>query len=217
MTSAVALQGDDGRNSRRAPKTKASRRPVPLHPLAADVVAAWKADGWRSYVGREPAANDPIFPNPRGEAWRPDSAPFLRDDLEAAGLATVTATGELIEFRSTRRSFTTWLDSHGLPGEVQDRLIRHVDASVRGRHYRGESPETLARLAAAVATIRLAVGKGDEAPAEESDAVPATVSDRSLDRAAPTGGPRMRRIRRRRRRDSNPWYLSVRRFSKPLP
>src|SRR5690606_38337066 len=65
------------------------------------------------------------------------------------------------EFRSTRRSFTTWLDAHGVSPDVQDRLIRHVDASVRGKHYRGETPESMARLAAAVSTIALATGEPD--------------------------------------------------------
>src|SRR5690606_4486786 len=80
--------------------------------------------------------------------------PDFRLDLEAAGMATAYE-GEPFEFRSTRRSFTTWLDVHGVPGEVADRLIRHKDDSVRGKHYKGETPESVARLASAIGAIRL--------------------------------------------------------------
>ncbi len=153
---AIAQSGDDGPSSRRATKTKASRRPVPVHPVAALVLAWWRADGWRAYVGRAPEDGDPILPSPDGGTWRPRSAELFRDDLEAAGLPT-DYEGEPLELRSTRRSFCTWLDAHGVAADLQDRLIRHVDRSVRGRHYRGDTPEALGRLASAVATIRLDV------------------------------------------------------------
>lgn len=156
VTSAVALIGDEGRDSRRAPKTRASRRPVPLHPVAVAVLASWKAEGWRALVGRDPKPEDPVLPGPGGEGWRPDAAPDFRADLRAAGLPD-SYEGEPFEFRSTRRSFATWLDAHGVPGEIADRLIRHVDVSVRGKHYKGETPEGMARLATAVATIAIEI------------------------------------------------------------
>jgi integrase len=154
VTSAVALIGDEGKATRRAPKTKASARPVPLHTLARDVLEFWGAEGWRRLVGRDPRPEDPILCDEKGQPWRPDSASLFRSDLETAGLPT-TYKGEDYEFRSTRRSFTTWLDAHGVDGDTQDRLIRHVEKSIRGKHYRGETRESMARLAAAVATIRL--------------------------------------------------------------
>ena len=167
VTTAIAMHGDDGHATRRAPKTKASKRPVPLHPLAATVLDAWKREGWRAFVGRAPEENDPIVPGPDGLPARPRSASLFREDLEAAELPT-SYESEPFELRSTRRSFTTWLDAHGVPGEVQDRLIRHVDIGVRSRHYRGETPEAMARLAAAVATIALSF---DEAPSGSSPPV----------------------------------------------
>ncbi len=165
---AVARYGDDGWATRRTTKTKASRRTIPIHPFAAEVLATWRATGWAAFVGRLPENTDPVLPSAEGLPWRPRSSEFLRVDLDAAGLPTRFA-GALFEFRSTRRSFATWLESHGVSGETIDRLLGHSGTSVRRRHYSATDLEVLAR---AVATIQLGKGTDDTDPNDRARAGP---------------------------------------------
>jgi hypothetical protein len=76
-----------------------------------------------------------------------------------------------------RRSFATWLEAHGVPGEHIDRLLRHSQKTVRGKHY---SAADLLAKKRAVETIRLNLGKpeggtasskssGDESSGESSE------------------------------------------------
>ena len=150
----LATRGPDGWATEKAPKTRSSKRTIPLHPLLAEGLDAWKREGWRAYVGRAPKDDDPIFPNPDGKPWRPPSAELLQADLAAAELPT-TFKGKNIDTRAFRRSFATWLEAHGVPGEHIDRLLGHAQASVRGRHYSAVDLDALNR---AVATIRLDLG-----------------------------------------------------------
>jgi len=149
----IARYGDEGWATRRATKTRAGRRTIPLHPAAVAALDAWRESGWRTFVGRAPTDADPILPSPEGEAWRPRSSDLLREDLATVGLPDAWGQGaEPFEFRSTRRSFASWLEAHDVPGDHADRLLGHAGASVRRRHY---SAGDLAALARAVATIRL--------------------------------------------------------------
>jgi integrase len=159
---AVARYGDEGWATRRTTKTKASRRTIPIHPYAAKVLATWRESGWAAFVGRPPKDTDPVLPSAEGLPWRPRSSEFLRVDLEAADLPTKFG-GALFEFRSTRRSFATWLESHGVSGETIDRLLGHSGTSVRRRHYSATDLEVLAR---AVATIRIGKGNDDSDPTD---------------------------------------------------
>jgi len=149
----IARYGDEGWATRRATKTKAGRRTIPLHPAAVAALDAWRESGWRTFVGRAPTDADPILPSPEGAAWRPRSSDLLREDLATVGLpATWGEDAEPFAMRSTRRSFATFLEAHDVSGDHADRLLGHAGASVRRRHY---SAGDLVALARAVATIRL--------------------------------------------------------------
>jgi len=163
---AIARQGDTGWATRRATKTAAGRRLVPLHPSTARVIKAWREHGWAAYVGRPPTDEDPLLPAADGSPWRPRSSHFLRLDLEAAELPT-TFDEQPFEFRSTRRSFATWLESHDVSGELIDRLLGHAGTSVRRKHYAAANLDALLR---AVSTIELELGD-DEASDESSKAL----------------------------------------------
>jgi hypothetical protein len=69
---------------------------------------------------------------------------LLRDDLESAGLTTQYK-GIDLDTRVFRRSFATWLEANGVPGEHIDRLLGHAQQSVRGRHSLGRGPRRPAR------------------------------------------------------------------------
>ena len=93
----VGKKGDGGFAKVKGPKTKASRRTMPLHPAARGALVA-------ELVGREPRAEDFVFPGADGEAARPRSAAQIREDLARLGLPTEIR-GQAIEFRATRSSF----------------------------------------------------------------------------------------------------------------
>ncbi len=139
------------------PKTKYGKRDLPLHHLAIEWLAWWKARGWAAHVKRERGADDYVFPSPAGAAWRPRGPDILRADLEAAGLSKdfVSPDGEraLLDFHATRHTFATWLGAAGVDGELVDRLLGQSPRSVRGRHYQAPSLEALARV---VQTLDLA-------------------------------------------------------------
>jgi integrase len=147
----LAIDGPEGWATPKDPKTRASRRLVPLHPQALAALETWKERGWKAYVGRAPKDDDHIFASPDGEGWRPQSAAFLRDDLEGCGLPK-TFEGEEMQFRDLRHCFSTWLASAGVAEELRDRLMGHAPRTVGLRHYTGVD---LARLREAVETIQL--------------------------------------------------------------
>ncbi len=153
---AVACWGDEGAATRRKPKSKASKRLVPIHPLALAELTRWRAEGWRAHVGRDPKPDDPVFPSKSGTPFRPPSALLFRKDLVAAGMAPDFAddegTTEAFDFRSTRRSGATWLTAHDVSASVADRLMGHAAQSVREKHY---AASDLGLMARAIETITL--------------------------------------------------------------
>ena len=154
----LALVGPKGWGTLKAPKTRANKRNVPLHSRALAALDAWKAHGWRAYVGRDPTDDDPILPDRDGTPWRPANAGArFRRALERAGLPTTFA-GAKLDTRCLRRSFATWLEGHGVPGDHIDRLLGHTRPSIRAKHYSGADYAALSR---AVETIRLDLGDGE--------------------------------------------------------
>jgi integrase len=135
----------------KAPKTKGSKRKLPLHRCADAAIGEWLAVGWPALVGRQPTDDDYLFPRPDGQPARPRSAELLRADLEACGLPS-TIDGRPVEFKATRSSFATWLDDAGVDKAVRKRLMGHVVSDVTdGRYTRRE----IERLAEAVERIGL--------------------------------------------------------------
>jgi integrase len=134
IKASLAIKGPAGFASEKAPKTKSSKRAIPVHSTLGEALKQWKTQGWRAYVGRDLGDDDPIFPDESGRPWRPRSAELLRADLERAKLPTEYE-GALIDTRVFRRSFATWLEACGVPGTHIDSLLEHAQQTVRGRHY----------------------------------------------------------------------------------
>ena len=154
---AVALVGAKGPKAfakAKAPKTKASKRTLPVHRAAVAAIREWLDAGYAMLVGRQPGPTDYLFPRPDGQPSRPRSAEFIRDDLKAAGLPDV-CDGKPVEFKATRSTFATWLDEAGVDERVRKRLMGHVATDVTEKHY---TARELATLAVAVETIDLAWG-----------------------------------------------------------
>ncbi len=140
------------------PKTRSSKRDVPLHQAARTWLAWWRDEGWSLRFGRKRSDEDAVFPAVDGEPGRPRDANILRRDLTAARLPVdfVTPEGEKIPFtfHATRRTFSRLLSDAGAPVEVIGMLAGHAGATITERHYMGRSLEAMAR---AVALIRLAL------------------------------------------------------------
>lgn len=171
-------------------KTYSSIRDLPIHPAAADAVAEWLADGWERLVGHPWTPADPLFPNAAGQHWRPDSAKFLRKDLEAVGLPTHIE-GEPLTFHALRRSCASWLEAAGAPGEVVSVFLGHAPKTTADRHYAAKVVENLR-----VWVLKVGLVWTPGVCADASGAV----CDEPLGNAKPLGrrapGGRIRRARR---------------------
>lgn len=166
IVQAVAIVGAKGKGGwakPKAPKTKGSKRTLPLHPAAVAALREWMAEGWPALVGRAPGPADYLFPGEKGGPCRPKSAAQLRADLAAVGLP-VEIDGAPVEFKATRSSFATWLDERDVPQPKIKRLMGHTALDVTQRHY---TARDLEQLAAAVLVIPLVwtPGTGTRPPA----------------------------------------------------
>ncbi|MFA5892255.1 MAG: tyrosine-type recombinase/integrase [Actinomycetota bacterium] len=146
---ACQCKGEAGYATMGTPKTRRSKRIIPLHPTAVAALRWWFDDGWPMLMGRDPKPEDPVFPSPvSGEHYRPRSADLIRDDLRSAGAPVAPG----VDFRACRRSFATWLYEAGVDEETRGRLMGHAPQSVTSDHY---TATVLARLSEAVARIPL--------------------------------------------------------------
>jgi integrase len=140
------------------PKTRSSKRDVPLHPAALAWLTWWRDEGWTAHVGRPRTDEEPVFRAVDGEAGRPRDPNILRRDLRAAKLPEefTAPDGARIPytFHATRRTFSRMLGDNGVPPEMVGMLDGHAAKSVTERHYMGRSLEAMAR---AVATLTLAL------------------------------------------------------------
>jgi integrase len=74
-------------HNRKRTKTEIVRR-VPVHPTLAAFLKTWREQGWPIFQGREPQADDLIFPTERGTMKRQQGAwESFQLDLDALGLA----------------------------------------------------------------------------------------------------------------------------------
>jgi integrase len=156
VTKQIPVQADGKDPKVRAckPKTRCAHRTLPLHAQAMNALREWKATGWVLLVGRQPRPIDPVFPNERGDHYRPRSAELLCQDLELAGCPTLFAGEHPLDFHATRRSFATWLEANEVNGDLIDRMMGHAAKNVRKRHYSATDLELMRR---AVETIQLRI------------------------------------------------------------
>jgi integrase len=135
--------------TRGTPKTRSSKRDVPLHHAALAWLTWWRDEGWTAHVGRPRTDDEPVFPAVDGEAGRPRDANILRRDLKAAKLSEdfVTPDGERLPytFHATRRTFSRLLGDNGVSAELVGMLCGHAGKSVTERHYMGRSVEAMTR------------------------------------------------------------------------
>lgn len=67
-------------------KTQITRE-VPVHPVLAQLLAAWRSIGWKATFHRDPTADDLIVPGRDREVWPShDADDYFKDDLDVLGL-----------------------------------------------------------------------------------------------------------------------------------
>lgn len=147
----IGAKGKGGFAKAKAPKTKKSKRTLPLHPATVAALREWIETGWIALVGRAPGPEDFLFPGLNGRGARPRSAELIRYDLAAVGLP-IELEGQPIEFKATRSSFSSWLDAEDVPRERIKRLLGHAARDVTEAHY---TKRDLEQLMAAVLVIPL--------------------------------------------------------------
>jgi len=100
------------------PKSKASKKPVPLHPLLAEWLATWRKE--TTY----PANDDLVFPSVRLKGQKPPRANMLvADHLQpAARKAGIT---EPVGFHTLRRTLASALMANGSDVRLVQELLRH--------------------------------------------------------------------------------------------
>ena len=103
-----------------APKSEASKRPVPLHPLLAESLATWRKETMY------PANDDLVFPSVRLKGKKPPRANMLvADHLQpAARKAGIT---ERIGFHTLRRTLASALVANGSDVRLVQEMLRHAN------------------------------------------------------------------------------------------
>jgi integrase len=147
------VRGADGQYQRLAPKSRASRREVPL---AADEVRRLKRH--RLANGR-PADGELVFA-PDGEALSPVPAyrAFKRACRAALKLPKETKASELPRFHDLRHAFASHALAAGLSAHAVATLLGHSDAGLVWRRYGHALPDELAGAATVLAGWRAAMG-----------------------------------------------------------
>lgn len=140
-------KGDKGRID--TPKTKWARRSVPLHPALQGPLDAWLKEGWSAFVGREPKAEDFVFPDWDGRPRRPHDADLFRKDLVAAGCPTFF-NGEPLTPYSLRHMFSTLLTESHAHDAAHDRMMGHRPKDTKTLNY---SAKLLPFLATEIAKL----------------------------------------------------------------
>jgi integrase len=157
-----------------APKSRTSRREVPLHPAVVSWLTWWRDEGWSTHYRRERTDADAVFPAVDGEAGRPRDPNILRRDLKAAGQPEdfVTPEGERLPytFHAFRRTFASMLVEAEVTGEIISMLAGHAGKTVTERHYMGRNLDAMARAVARLTlTLPERPGVAPEAPARAEE------------------------------------------------
>lgn len=100
------------------PKSSASKRPVPLHPLLADSLQAWRNE--TPY----PANDDFVFPSFRLQGRKPPRANMLVADHLQPAARKAGITGK-VGFHTLRRTLASALVANGNDVRLVQELMRH--------------------------------------------------------------------------------------------
>jgi len=103
-----------------APKSKASKKPVPLHPLLAEAL-----DGWRKETSYS-SDDDLVFPSMRLKGQRPPRANMLvADHLQPA--ARRAGIADRVGFHTLRHTLASVLVANGSDPKLVQELLRHAN------------------------------------------------------------------------------------------
>jgi len=101
-------------------------REVPVHPVLAGILAAWRADGWANLYGRAPTPDDLISPSPTGRHLAdPNVLERLHADLATLGIRPRRIHDSRRTFISlaqadgARKDVLRWV-THGPTGDIVD-------------------------------------------------------------------------------------------------
>ncbi len=108
LTALVVDKQYDGRPLKTSDADRCRPRVVPVHPLLAAELAAWKRETWQLVVGRVPTPDDPICPSLRGERHTKSSA--YKATMRASVKLGVSHAAKL---HAARHSFASWAKREG--------------------------------------------------------------------------------------------------------
>jgi len=105
------------------PKSRASKKPVPLHPLLAEALKAWRNE--TPYAANE----DLVFPSMRLKGKKPPRANMLvADHLQPA--ARKAGILHQVGFHTLRRTLASALVANGSDIRLVQELLRHSNATI---------------------------------------------------------------------------------------
>ncbi len=174
-------------------KTKSGvPREVPVHPVLAKVLAAWKLSGWHELYGRTPTAEDFIVPtrnmtgnHPRGTARDATEAQRqLLADLEMLGMRTKAGVSRKRRGHDLRRTFITLARTDG----AIDGLLRWVTHGPSSDMMDVYSSPPWEALCAEISKLKISLLDGALVPLATALATaPRTITKRWRKVATPTG------------------------------
>jgi len=95
---------------------------------------AWLKSGWAAWVGREPEAEDHVFPASGGAPYRQHDADVFRKDLERAGCPK-SFKGEPLTPYALRHLFSTLLTESHAHDAAHDRMMGHRPKDTKTLNY----------------------------------------------------------------------------------
>ena len=105
-------------------KTRASRRPLPLHPALLEVLGTWRA------ASHYRSAEDYLFPSLRLHGKQPLQPDMILKKIVRPALKEAGIHGKIIGWHSFRHSLATNLHSMGVDAKVASDLLRHSSIRV---------------------------------------------------------------------------------------
>ena len=139
-----------------ATKTEVTRR-VPVHPVLAQILAAWRLSHWERIYGRQPTADDLVVPthamNPMAAS---DAARYFKEDLVALKLRVGAGKHRDRGGHDLRAWFITTAQEHGAHRD----LLRVVTHTAKGDIVSGYTRATWPALCAEVGKLQVGLLDG---------------------------------------------------------